>query len=147
MIMLGHAFAVAARAGRIQDVENLAYVLIANFRLAVDLGEGRAAIGAMQGLNDRQADLTPVQIGRERLAGELRVAPDAKHVVLNPLPAGSTGPFVVGTVASAAVGLVAIDVLLGYVRRHNYSPFVLYRLAVAVFIAIVIASGWHDATF
>lgn len=70
-----------------------------------------------------------------------------KHVVLNPLPAGSTGPFVVGTVASAAVGLVAIDVLLGYVRRHNYSPFVLYRLAVAVFIAIVIASGWHDATF
>lgn len=70
-----------------------------------------------------------------------------KHVVLNPLPAGSTGPFVVGTVASAAVGLVAIDVLLGYVRRHNYSPFVLYRLAVAVFIAIVIAGGWHDATF
>ena len=70
-----------------------------------------------------------------------------KHVVLNPLPAGSTGPFVVGTVASAAVGLVAIDVLLGYIRRHNYSPFVLYRLAVTVFIVVVIASGWRDATF
>ena len=70
-----------------------------------------------------------------------------KHVVLNPLPAGSTGPFVVGTIASAAVGLVAIDVLLGYVRRHNYSPFVLYRLAVAVFILAVIVSGWRDATF
>jgi undecaprenyl-diphosphatase len=70
-----------------------------------------------------------------------------KHVVLDSLPAGSTGPFVVGTIASAAVGLVAIDVLLGYVRRHNYSPFVLYRLAVAVFIVVVIASGWRDATF
>jgi undecaprenyl-diphosphatase len=70
-----------------------------------------------------------------------------KHIVLNPLPAGSTGPFVVGTIASAAVGLVAIDVLLGYVRRHNYSPFVLYRLAVTVFIVAVIVSGWRDATF
>ncbi|MGN6798296.1 MAG: undecaprenyl-diphosphate phosphatase [Gaiellaceae bacterium] len=70
-----------------------------------------------------------------------------KHIVLNPLPAGSTGPFIVGTIASAAVGLIAIDVLLGYVRRHNYSPFALYRLAVAVFIVAVIASGWRDATF
>jgi len=68
-------------------------------------------------------------------------------VLVNPLPAGSTGPFVVGTIASLAVGLIAIDVLLGYVRRHNYSPFVLYRLAVAIFIAIVILSGWRDATF
>ena len=40
-----------------------------------------------------------------------------KHVVLNPLPAGSAGPFIVGTIASAAVGLVAIDLLLGYVRQ------------------------------
>lgn len=70
-----------------------------------------------------------------------------KHVVLNPLPAGSAGPFIVGTIASAAVGLVAIDVLLGYIRRHNYSPFVVYRLAVALFILAVIVSGWRDATF
>ena len=40
-----------------------------------------------------------------------------------PLPAGSTGPFVVGTIAAAAIGLVAIDLLLGYVRRHSYTPF------------------------
>ena len=36
-----------------------------------------------------------------------------KHVVLKPLPSGSVGPFVVGTIAAAAIGLVAIDVLLG----------------------------------
>jgi undecaprenyl-diphosphatase len=70
-----------------------------------------------------------------------------KDVVLNPLPAGSTGPFIVGTVAAAAVGLVAIDVLLGYVRRRDYSPFVLYRLAAALAILAIIASGWRDSTF
>jgi undecaprenyl-diphosphatase len=70
-----------------------------------------------------------------------------KHVVLNPLPAGSTGPFVVGTIAAAAVGLVAIDLLLGYVRRHDYTPFVVYRLVVAAFIVVVIVSGWRGASF
>ena len=70
-----------------------------------------------------------------------------KHVVLDPLPAGSSGPFIVGTIASAAVGLVAIDVLLGYIRRRDYSPFVVYRLAVALFVVVVILSGWRDATF
>jgi undecaprenyl-diphosphatase len=68
-------------------------------------------------------------------------------VAAHGLPAGSAGPFVVGTVAAAAVGLVAIDVLLGYVRKHNYSPFVLYRIAVAIFIAIVILSGWRGSHF
>ena len=70
-----------------------------------------------------------------------------KHVVLQSLPAGSTGPFVVGTLAAAAVGLVAIDVLLGYVRRRDYSPFVIYRLLVAGAIVIVIVSGARAATF
>ncbi len=70
-----------------------------------------------------------------------------KHVVLESLPAGSTGPFVVGTLAAAAVGLVAIDLLLGYVRRRDYSPFVLYRLLVAAAILIVIATGVRSATF
>jgi undecaprenyl-diphosphatase len=68
-------------------------------------------------------------------------------VLVHPLPAGSVGPFIVGTVAALAVGLVAIDVLLGYVRRRDYSPFVLYRIAVAIFIVAVILSGWRDATF
>jgi len=70
-----------------------------------------------------------------------------KHVVLNPLPAGSTGPFIVGTVAAAGVGLIAIDLLLGYVRRHDYTPFVVYRLVLAGLIVAIIASGWRDATF
>ena len=70
-----------------------------------------------------------------------------KHVVLEPLPAGSTGPFIVGTIAAAGVGLIAIDVLLGYLRKHNYTPFVIYRLALAVGIAAIILSGWRGASF
>jgi undecaprenyl-diphosphatase len=70
-----------------------------------------------------------------------------KDVVLNPLPAGSVGPFIVGTMAAAAVGLIAIDLLLGYLRRHNYTIFVIYRLVLAALILIVIASGWRSAHF
>jgi undecaprenyl-diphosphatase len=70
-----------------------------------------------------------------------------KHVVLESLPAGSTGPFIVGTLAAAAVGLVAIDFLLGYVRRHDYTPFVVYRLIAAAVIVLIIVSGWRHATF
>ena len=57
------------------------------------------------------------------------------------------GPFVVGTMAAAAVGLIAIDLLLGYVRRHDYTIFVVYRLVLAAAIVIVIASGWRGAHF
>ena len=70
-----------------------------------------------------------------------------KHVVLESLPAGSTGPFIVGTLAAAAVGLVAIDFLLGYVRRHDYTPFVVYRLIAAAVVVLIIVSGWRHATF
>lgn len=70
-----------------------------------------------------------------------------KHVVFGSLPPGSTGPFLVGTIAAAGAGLIAIDLLLGYVRRHDYSVFVLYRLAAAAAILIVIATGVRSATF
>jgi undecaprenyl-diphosphatase len=70
-----------------------------------------------------------------------------KHVVLHPLPAGSKGPFLIGTLAAAGAGLIAIDALLGYVRRRNYSPFVVYRLAVAVAILAIIASGFRGRNF
>jgi undecaprenyl-diphosphatase len=70
-----------------------------------------------------------------------------KDVLLGSLPAGSAGPFLVGTLASAAIGLVAIDLLLGYVRRHDYTIFVVYRLVAAAAIVVVIASGWRGAHF
>lgn len=69
----------------------------------------------------------------------------AKH--LHDLPAGSHGPFVVGTIAAAATGLLAIHALLAFVRSRGYAPFVVYRLGVVVAIVILIAAGVRESTF
>jgi undecaprenyl-diphosphatase len=68
-------------------------------------------------------------------------------VLLGDLPAGWEGPFVVGTLAALGSGLLAIDWLLGYVRRHTYDVFVYYRLVIAALIALVIASGIRESSF
>jgi undecaprenyl-diphosphatase len=68
-------------------------------------------------------------------------------VVFGDLPSGSIGPFVVGTIAAAGSGLIAIDLLLGYVRRNDYSLFVLYRLCAAAAVLVIIAAGMRSATF
>jgi undecaprenyl-diphosphatase len=70
-----------------------------------------------------------------------------KDVLLGDLPAGWKGPFVVGIAAAAGSGLLAIHGLLGYVRRHDYSPFVVYRLLAALAILLLILTGAREATF
>jgi undecaprenyl-diphosphatase len=84
--------------------------------------------------------LVPIVFGASVLKG-------LTDVVFGDLPPGSTGPFVVGMLAAAVTGLVAIWALLGYVRRHTYSLFVGYRLMVAAAVLILIATGVRDATF
>jgi undecaprenyl-diphosphatase len=68
-------------------------------------------------------------------------------VLLGDLPDGWQGPFVVGTLASLGAGLLAIDWLLGYVRRHTYDVFVVYRFIAAAIIVLLIVSGVREATF
>jgi undecaprenyl-diphosphatase len=68
-------------------------------------------------------------------------------VLLGNLPAGWVGPFLVGTVASAVSGVFAIRFLLGYVRRHDYTVFVIYRLIAAAVVLLLIATGVRSATF
>ncbi len=63
------------------------------------------------------------------------------------LPAGWAGPFAVGILAAAGSGLVAIWGLLGYLRRHDYSLFVIYRLLAALAVLILIISGVRGSTF
>ena len=70
-----------------------------------------------------------------------------KDVLLGDLPPGWKGPFVVGILAAAGSGLLAIHWLLGYVRRHNYTVFVVYRLVIALVIVLLIVSGAYKATF
>ena len=84
--------------------------------------------------------LIPIVFGASLLKG-------VKDVLIEGLPPGSTGPFVVGMIASAVVGLLAIWALLGYVRRHTYTVFVVYRLVLAAVVLVVIAAGWRGRNF
>jgi undecaprenyl-diphosphatase len=84
--------------------------------------------------------LVPIVLGAVLLKG-------LQDVVLGDLPPGSTGPFVVGTLAAAGAGLLAIDWLLGYVRRHDYSIFVWYRLIAAAIVILLIITGARSAGF
>jgi undecaprenyl-diphosphatase len=70
-----------------------------------------------------------------------------QDVLLGDLPGGWTGPFLVGTLAALGSGLLAIDWLLGYVRRHTYDVFVVFRLVVAAIVLVTILAGVRDATF
>jgi undecaprenyl-diphosphatase len=84
--------------------------------------------------------LVPTVLGAVLLKG-------VKDVLLGDLPAGWQGPFVVGVLAAWGSGLLAIQWLLGYVRRHDYGVFVVYRLLAAAAILLLIASGVRAATF
>jgi len=84
--------------------------------------------------------LLPTVLGAVLLKG-------LKDVVFGDLPHGWTGPFLVGTLAALGSGLLAIEWLLGYVRRHTYGVFVVYRLVVAALVLVAIVSGLRDSTF
>jgi undecaprenyl-diphosphatase len=84
--------------------------------------------------------LVPVTLGAILFKG-------TTDVVFGDLPAGWEGPFVVGVLAAAASGLVAIVFLLGFVRRHTYTPFVVYRLIAAAIVLLLIATGARSAGF
>jgi undecaprenyl-diphosphatase len=63
------------------------------------------------------------------------------------LPDGVAGPMIVGTVAAAVSGYLAIAGLLALVRRHSYDVFVVYRVLVGVTVLLLIATGALSATF
>jgi undecaprenyl-diphosphatase len=84
--------------------------------------------------------LLPTVLGAVVLKG-------VEDVLLGDLPRGWQGPFLVGTLAALGAGLLAIDWLLGYVRRHTYGVFVVYRLVVAAIVLLAILSGVREATF
>jgi undecaprenyl-diphosphatase len=62
------------------------------------------------------------------------------------IPPGFAWPFVWGMVASAVSGFLVIWGLLSYLRRRDFAPFALYRLAAAAVVFTVIAFGIRSAT-
>jgi undecaprenyl-diphosphatase len=75
-------------------------------------------------------------------AGLLKTIETAK----NGLPSGFAAPFFWGFVASGISGFLVIWAILGYVRRHDFTPFVIYRFAAAITVAITIIAGVRNAT-
>jgi undecaprenyl-diphosphatase len=51
---------------------------------------------------------------------------------------GDTGPVLIGMLAAGVSGFLAIRLLLSYVRRRDYLPFVAYRFAFAALVAAAI---------
>jgi undecaprenyl-diphosphatase len=63
------------------------------------------------------------------------------------LPSGVAGPMIVGTLAAAISGYLAIAFLLRLLRTSSYAPFVYYRFAIGVAVLLIIATGLRPATF
>jgi undecaprenyl-diphosphatase len=62
------------------------------------------------------------------------------------MPAGMAAPFAWGVLSSAVSGFLVIAFLLSYLRRHDFVVFLIYRLAAAAFILIIIATGVRSGT-
>jgi undecaprenyl-diphosphatase len=71
----------------------------------------------------------------------------AHEVITEGLPDGVVGPMIVGTIAAAVSGYLAIAGLLRYIRTHSYKPFVYYRFAAGAAVLLIIATGLRPATF
>jgi undecaprenyl-diphosphatase len=69
------------------------------------------------------------------------------EVVRDGLPEGVAGPMIVGTIAAAISGYLAIAFLLRLVRTSSYRPFVLYRYAAGAAVLLIIATGLRPPTF
>ncbi len=61
-------------------------------------------------------------------------------VSADPVPP-AWGPIALATVISFAIGYAVIAWLLRYISTHNFMPFVIYRIALAVLVAILLLTG------
>jgi undecaprenyl-diphosphatase len=59
---------------------------------------------------------------------------------------GHAGEFAAGLVASAISGFVVIWGLLRYLRRHDFTVFLWYRVALAIVVVVLIATDLRNAT-
>jgi undecaprenyl-diphosphatase len=58
-------------------------------------------------------------------------------------PAENWGMVMLGTIVAAVVSFVTVKWLLGYIRTHTFTSFGWYRIALAIFIAVLLFTGPH----
>jgi len=57
------------------------------------------------------------------------------------IPPGFASAFAWGMVSAAVSGVLAIALLLRFVRTHTFRPFVVYRLAVGTAVVVAFTTG------
>jgi undecaprenyl-diphosphatase len=153
IIFFGLLLGYADRRPQLQDLDDVSprqglYIGLAQV-LSLAPGVSRSGItitaGRFLGLDRDSAArisfllLAPVTAGA--------VAYKALEVASEGLPEGVVGPMIVGTLAAAISGYLAIAGLIAYVRRRSYDVFVAYRVLLGIVLLGLIASGVRDPTF
>ena len=59
------------------------------------------------------------------------------------IPEGLLTPMIVGVVTSFVSGWIAVWGTLRWVRTHSFTPFVIYRVTLGIFVLIAIGAGWR----
>lgn len=59
------------------------------------------------------------------------------------IPDGLGVPMIVGIIASGISGWLAVWGTLKLIRTKSFTPFVIYRVALGVFVLSVLAAGWR----
>ncbi len=149
LVVFGLVLAAADRARGRRDVEDFTLrdaLLIGSAQvLALNPGTSRSGITmtAARGLGyGREAAVRlsflmslPIIAG----AGVVKMAGLASDGV----PADLVVPMIVGVVAAAISGWLAVWGLLRLVRTRSFAPFVVYRIALAGLIVVVLSANWR----
>lgn len=64
-------------------------------------------------------------------------------LIVDGVPEGLAAAMVVGILAAAGSGLVAVWGMLRFVRSRSFAPFVVYRLLAAGIVGVVMLAGWR----
>jgi len=59
------------------------------------------------------------------------------------IPDGLGVPMLVGVATSAVSGFAAVWGTIRLVRRHSFTPFVIYRVVLGVAVLVIVAAGWR----
>ncbi len=152
LAVFGVLLGIADRRPEIHQIEDL------SMRHAVGVGLAQA-LALMPGVSRSGITITAgrfLGLGRDAAArfSFLIYTPIVLGAVLykaaklpgEPLPDGWQSTFLIGIAGAAIAGFAAIWGLLAYLRKHDYRPFVIYRLGVAAVILLLILTGIRDAT-
>lgn len=143
-VVLLVAEAVAKRTRQLKDV-NLhdALVIGVSQALAVCPGISRSGItitaGLFRGLTRQTAARFSFLMSTPIIAGAVLLS--TVKVAKSGVPADERLPFVVGFLAAAIVGFLAIKFLIGYLQSHSLRVFAYYRFVVGFGVLAIILLG------